>query len=108
VTLWVTSVAELPKKVLQALAGYMVPLLTVALVSTSLGVLIMMLGAGSLIFLFWEIGLRPVIREIAPHLPDDLVLRERGLSLGSKLLFLLVSLSLFSGIAVGAASSIHH
>jgi signal transduction histidine kinase len=118
VTLWVTSVAELPKGVLQALAGYMVPLLvgnlyvgvrqdfgTVALVATSFGVVIMMLGAGSLIFLLWELGLRPVIREIAPHLPDDLVLRERGLSLGSKLLFLLVSLSLFSGMAVGAASS---
>ncbi len=117
-TLWVTSVAELPKGDLQALVGYTVPLLvanlyvggrqdfgTVALIATSLAVVIMSLGAGSLIFLFWEIGLRPVVREIAPRLPDDLVLRERGLSIGSKLLFLLVSFGLFSGIAVGAASS---
>lgn len=118
VRLWVTSVAELPQGVLQGLVGYLVPLLVanayvsarydfsaVALVASSLGVVIMMLGSGSLVYLFWEIALRPVVREIAPRLPGDLVLRESGLSLGRKLLFLLVSLSLFSGIAVGAASS---
>ena len=118
VRLWVTSVAELPQGVLQGLAGYLVPLLVanayvsarydfsaVALVASSLGVVIMMLGSGSIVYLFWEIALRPVVREISPRLPGDLVLRESGLSLGRKLLFLLVSLSLFSGLAVGAASS---
>lgn len=118
VKLWVTSVAELPQGVLQALLGYLVPLLAanafigvdhgfsaVAHVATGLAIAISTLGVGAILYLFWEIALRPVVREIAPRLPDDLVLRESGLSLASKLLFLMVSLSLFNGVAVGAAAS---
>lgn len=118
VTLWVTSVAELPQGVLQGLCGYLVPLLVasayvgvgqglspIAHIATGLAIVMTTLGAGAFTYLFWDIGLRPVVREIAPRLPDDLVLREGGWSLGSKLLFLLVSLSLFNGVSVGAAAS---
>ena len=118
VRIWVTSVAELPQGVLQATTGYVVPILLasfyigvgegfsiVANVAVGLATVIVGLGSAALVYLFWEIALRPVVREIAPQLPDDLILRERGMSLGSKLLFLLVSLSLFNGVSVGAASS---
>ena len=118
VELWITSVAELPQGVLQAAGGVLVPLLlanayngmvhdfsAVAHVLSGLAMVIETVGGATLIYLFWEIGLRPVVREIAPHLPDDLVLREQGLSLANKLLFLLVSLCLFNGVAIGIASS---
>ena len=118
VELWITSVAELPQGVLQAAGGVLVPLLVanaylgvvhdfsaVAHVLSGLAMAIVTVGGATLIFLFWEIGLRPVVREIAPQLPDDLVLREQGLSLANKLLFLLVSLCLFNGVAIGTASS---
>ena len=118
VQVWITSVAELPQGILQAMVGYVVPILaanayigvgqgfsTTAHVATGAMVVIAVLGSGAFLFLFWEIALRPVVREIAPLLPDDLVLREGGLSLASKLLFLLASLGLFNGVAVGAAST---
>lgn len=119
VELWVTSVAELPQGILQALTGYLVPLLVasvylgvrqddynsaVALLATVGFVTVAALSSAAILYLFWEIALRPVAREIAPLLPDDLLLRERGLSLAGKILFLLVTLSLFNGAAVGAVS----
>ncbi len=118
VELWVTSVAELPQGVLQAAGGVLLPLLAanaylgvvhdfsaMAHVLSGLAMVIETVGGATLIYLFWEIGLRPVVREIAPQLPDDLVLREQGLSLANKLLFLLVSLCLFNGVAIGTATS---
>ncbi len=118
VVLWVTSVAELPKGVMQAVAGVLVPLLgattylgiehdfsLVAHAMSAATMVILVVGGASLIYLMWELALRPVIREIAPQLPRDLVVNERGLSLASKLLFLLVSLCLFNGVAIGNASA---
>ena len=118
VELWVTSVAELPKGVMQAVAGVLVPLLgatiylgiegdfsLVAHAMSAATMVILVLGGASLIYLMWELALRPVIREIAPQLPRDLVVSEKGLSLASKLLFLLVSLCLFNGAAIGNASA---
>lgn len=117
VELWVTSVAELPQGILQALTGYLVPLLVasaylgvdgdnsaVELISTGGFVAIAALSSAAILYLFWEIALRPVAREIAPLLPEDLILRERGMSLAKKILFLLVTLSLFNGAAIGAVS----
>jgi signal transduction histidine kinase len=115
--LWMTSVVELPQGVRQGLVGYMVPLLvagyfvgrdvgfsTTAQLATGVAIAIAALGASAFIFLFWELALRPVVREIAPRLPPDLVLRAHGPSLAAKLGYLLLTLTLFSGVAVGGVA----
>lgn len=114
--IWIASVARLPQSSFKGLLCYLLPVLSVvyvigvsennsveAHIAVALAFGVATLSSGAFMHLVWEIALRPVVREIAPRLPDDLVLRNQGLSLARRLLFLLVTLSLLNGVAVGAS-----
>ena len=116
---WITSVAELAGGVFRIVLGYFVPLVGGAIICairleappSLLLISIYAVAVGSTLvgvffFLIWETAFRPLARELAPQLSDDILSQRRGPSISAKLFILLVLTSLFNGFVVGSMSLI--
>ncbi|MDQ6811949.1 MAG: HAMP domain-containing protein [Actinomycetota bacterium] len=115
---WQSAVAALPGTTLIAMTWYSLcsipPAYYVSEVAgpSGLGLLyyivflvFLSMGVAVFAFLYFEQALRPVVREIAVHLPPEFAPHYRGLSLGAKLLVLLPAINIFTGTVVAAVST---
>ena len=71
----------------------------------AVGVMFLTAGVGAYQLMAFEFAFRPIARETASLLPADFSPERPGLSLASKLLWLLFAMCLFTGIAVGGVAS---